>query len=150
MHQALFIMSTSLKQAQQFMPVSLTISKYVATRCNSVEHSQRCHFQFATDFLFTITWSKGTNSWKDQNIPLILMPMIDHCHLRQVLTRAKHVSSYLQFVYAISLPFMYRKHIIHTHTHAHSSKHSKRPCCKGQLPQQVAFLTHRALTLKQH
>lgn len=122
------------------MPASLTIFK----RLLSMERSRRCHFQFAIDFSFSLTRSKGTTSWKDRNITLILMSKIDHCHLRQVLTAAKHVH-----IYSLYMPItshLCTENILYTH----SSKHSKPPCCRGHLPQQVAFLTRSALTLKQH
>lgn len=54
----------------------------------------------------------------------------------------------LVHIYSLYMPLtshLCTENILYTH----SSKHSKPPCCKGHLPQQVAFLTRSALTLKQ-
>lgn len=126
----------------------ITVFKDVATRFLSERHSCRCHFQFAIDFPFNLTWSNGNRFFqrpeyyinarvRDRSLPP--RTCIDTCK----------TCLPLQSAHIINFSSMYRTHIALPHK-KHTLEQTllalvlqKSPCTTG------CILAHSALTLKQ-
>lgn len=74
-----------------------------------IQHCHRCQFQCDTDCSLTHMQSKEITFQRDWNLTLIFTSETECCHLRQILTAAKHVSSHSKFVHGVNYPCMYKK-----------------------------------------